>query len=304
VTTEDRAEVKRRLLASERPRLAVVGLGAMGERIAGRLLDAGYSVAVWNRTAAKADDLVRRGGRVAATPAAAAAEADALITIVADPVALRAISEGAHGIAAGAGAQTTVIQMSTVGPAAMHSLAATLGPRTPLLDAPILGSIADAEQGALTLFVGGDTSLVREWTPLLTTLGRPIHVGPLGAGSAAKLVANSALFAAAAALGEALAFADALGLVRTTTYDVLATTPLSTQAERRRKSVESDSYPQRFKLTLAYKDATLIAEAADTAGADLRLAAAARTWLLDAELAGYGNHDYTALIAQILRSAA
>jgi 3-hydroxyisobutyrate dehydrogenase-like beta-hydroxyacid dehydrogenase len=283
-------------------RLAVVGLGAMGERIAGRLLDAGYDLHVWNRTPAKARELVQRGAKLAPTPAAAAAEVDALITMVADPAALRAISDGPDGLAAGVGEQTAVIQMSTVGPAAVEALAATLGPQTPFLDAPVLGSLAEAEQGALTIFVGGDDALVEKWTPMLETLGRPLHVGPVGAGSAAKLVANSTLFATVAALGEALALADALGLARTTTYDVLATTPLAAQAERRRESVESGSYPPRFKLALARKDADLVAEAAHVADADLRLAAAARTWLTEAELADRGDDDYAAVIAQILRA--
>jgi 3-hydroxyisobutyrate dehydrogenase-like beta-hydroxyacid dehydrogenase len=276
--------------------VAVVGLGAMGERIAGRLLDAGYDVHVWNRTAAKARELVERGATLAPTPAAAAAEADALITMVSDPAALRVISGGTDGLAAGVDAQTTVIQMSTVGPAAVEALAATLGPQTPFLDAPVLGSIAEAEQGTLTIFLGGGDAVVQKWTPLLQTLGRPLHVGPVGAGSAAKLVANSALIAAVAALGEALALADALGLARTTTYDVLAATPLAGQAERRRAAIESGLYPPRFKLALARKDAALIAEA----DPDLRLVAAALTWLTDAELAGYGDHDYAAVIAQIL----
>ena len=281
-------------------RLAVVGLGAMGQRIAGRLLDAGFELQLWNRTAAKADALVARGAALAPTPAAAARRADVVITMVADPAALRDVSEGEDGVAAGAAADTTLIEMSTVGPAAVARLSSALPQGARLIDAPVLGSIAEAENGRLTILVGGDGVVVERWTPLLTTLGDPIHVGPVGAGAAAKLVANSALLSVIVALGESLALADTLGLERDKAYEVLGATPLARQAERRRPSIEAGDHPPRFKLSLARKDAELIGEAADAFDADLRVADAARTWLLDAGRAGFGERDYAAVIAHIL----
>jgi 3-hydroxyisobutyrate dehydrogenase-like beta-hydroxyacid dehydrogenase len=109
-------------------------------------------------------------------------------------------------------------------------------------------------------------------------------------------VANSTLFGALGVLGEALALADALGLARDVTFDVLATTPSAAQAERRRPSLESGDYPRRFALSLALKDAELVAGAATDAGRDLRLAAAARAWLADAEAAGWGERDYSSVL--------
>jgi len=97
-------------------RVAVVGLGAMGSRIARRLLDAGHELTVWNRTPAKAEAL---GVPVAASPAEAAASSEVVITMVADPSALEAVTEGPEGVAAGAGDETTAIEMSTVGPGAI-----------------------------------------------------------------------------------------------------------------------------------------------------------------------------------------
>jgi 3-hydroxyisobutyrate dehydrogenase-like beta-hydroxyacid dehydrogenase len=279
--------------------VAVVGLGGMGSRIARRLLDAGHRVIVWNRTPAKAKELVARGAEQAATPADAARRADAVITMVADPAALQAVSEGADGIAAGVDEATTVIEMSTVGPAAISRLAAAL-PEGRLLDAPVLGSLPEAEAGTLTIFVGGPAELVEAWTPLLFTLGSPLHVGPLGAGAAAKLVANTTLFGTLGVLGEALALADGLGLSRDVAFEVLAGTPVAAQAERRRPSVETGEYPQRFSLSLARKDAELIAEAAAMAGVGLRLAAAALSWIGEAEDAGLGEEDYSAVLAHIL----
>jgi 3-hydroxyisobutyrate dehydrogenase-like beta-hydroxyacid dehydrogenase len=277
--------------------VAVVGLGAMGSRIAGRLLDAGYDVVVWNRTAEKAAPLVARGATMAESPADAAAPAEAQITIVADPPALESVSAG---IAAGASPALTVIQMSTVGPAAVSRLASILPPGTSLLDAPVLGSIGEAESGALKIFVGGEEPLVERWTPLLSVLGQPMHVGPLGAGQAAKLVANATLVGVAGLLGETLALGEGLGLPRGVVFDVLAATPLAQQAERRRPAVEAGDYPPRFALSLARKDAELILEAAAEAGVDLRLVTAARSWFADAEAAGLGDLDYSAVLAQIL----
>jgi 3-hydroxyisobutyrate dehydrogenase/2-hydroxy-3-oxopropionate reductase len=220
--------------------------------------------------------------------------------MLSDPAALEEVSEGPAGIAAGAGAEATVIEMSTVGPAAVARLASALGPGTRMLDAPVLGSLSEAESGSLRIFVGGPAELVERWTPLLSALGSPRHVGPLGSGAAAKLVANTTLFGTLGVLGEALALADGLGLSRAAAFDVLAGTPLAAQAERRRVAIESGDFPARFSLALARKDADLIAASAQDAHVDLRLAEAARAWLVDAEDSGLGERDYSAVLEWIL----
>jgi 3-hydroxyisobutyrate dehydrogenase-like beta-hydroxyacid dehydrogenase len=282
-------------------RIAVIGLGAMGSRIASRLLDTGHRVTVWNRTAAKAGPLVERGAELVDSPAAAAGTAEALLVMVSDPPALAAITDGPEGIAAGATSSLTVIQMSTVDPAAVSRLATALPAGVGLLDAPVQGSIDAVEAGSLTLFVGGPEPLVERWMPLLSTLGSPIHVGPLGTGTAAKLVANATLFATLGVLGEAIALAERLKLPRDVAYEILTTTPLGAQAERRRDAVESGEYPKRFALALARKDAELILAAGADARVDLRLATATAEWLRDADEGGFGDLDYTALLAWILR---
>ena len=276
-------------------RVAVIGLGGMGSRIAARLLDSGHELVVWNRTAEKARPLVGRGAAQAQTPAEAASDVEVVITMLANPEALRAVTPG---IAAGVGDGSTVIEMSTVGPAAIHDLRFALHPEVGLLDAPVLGSLSEAESGTLQIFVGGNPMLFALWVPLLADLGTPMHVGPLCAGARAKLVANSTLFGTIGVLGEALALADALGLERDAAFDVLATTPLAAQAERRRPGIESGEFPPRFPLRLARKDADLVAEASD---AELRLAEAARSWLVDADEGSWGEQDYSALLAWILK---
>jgi 3-hydroxyisobutyrate dehydrogenase-like beta-hydroxyacid dehydrogenase len=270
----------------------------MGSRIARRLLDAGLELVVWNRTAEKTAPLVELGAIAAATPAEAAERAEVVITMVADPAALAEVTEGPEGVAAAAGG--TMIEMSTVGPAAVARLASALPEGAGLLDAPVLGSRAEAEAGSLRIFVGGPEPLVERWTPLLSVLGSPMHVGPLGAGAAAKLVANTTLVGTIGVLGEALALADGLGLSREKAFEVLASTPLAAQAERRREALEADEYPPRFALYLARKDADLVLEA----GGELRLTEAVRSWLAEAEEAGWGDRDYSAVLAWILPRAA
>lgn len=271
----------------------------MGSRMAGRLLNAGHDLVVWNRTPSKIEQLVELGARPARTPAEATRRAEAVITMISDSPALREVTEGADGVAAAAGRSTTVIQMSTVEPEATSRLASILPPGTDLLDAPVLGSVAEAASGSLKIFAGGPQSLVERWTPLLSALGSPIHVGPLGSGAGAKLVANSTLFGVLCVLGEALALARGLGLTQEVAFHVLAATPLAAQAERRRPAIESGEYPRRFSLSLARKDAELILGAGRAAGADLRLASAAMSWIADAEAAGWAERDYSAVLAYI-----
>ncbi|MGH2680671.1 MAG: NAD(P)-dependent oxidoreductase, partial [Actinomycetota bacterium] len=194
--------------------VAVIGLGAMGARFAHRFLDAGHDVIVWNRTAGRSKDLEARGAAPAASPADAARSAEAVVTMVSDPAALRAVTEGAEGIAAGADASTTVIEMSTVGPAAVRWLGSALPSETGVLDAPVLGSLGEAESGTLHVFIGGPDDLAARWAPLLAALGSPIHVGAFGSGAAAKLVANATLVGTLTLFGETIAFADRLGLSR------------------------------------------------------------------------------------------
>ncbi len=284
-------------------KVAVVGLGAMGSRIARRLLDSGHELVVWNRDPARTEPLTAAGAVAAESPADAARQAEAVITMVSNPDALRDVTEGPAGVGEGLTPPTALIQMSTVGTEATERLAAALPADAGLLDAPALGSVAEAETGTLKIYAAGEEPLVERWTPLLSTLGSVIHVGPVGAGSAAKLVANAVLVGVIGVLGEALAVAQGLNLPREVAFEVLETTALADQAKRRRPFVESGEYPPRFALSLARKDGDLILEAAASSGLDLRVTEAAREWLVDAEAAGLGDEDYSAVLVQILRSA-
>ena len=282
-------------------RIAWIGLGAMGGRMARRLLDAGHQLTVYNRSPERAEPLAAAGAAVAGSPADAARDADVVFTMVTNPEALRAVIGGEDGVAAGIRPGAAVIDSSTVGPAEVARIPASLPPGTGVLDAPVLGSTGEAESGELKLFVGGPAELAERWTPVLEVLGTPQHVGELGAGAAAKLVANSTLFGTLAVLGEAVALGEGLGLSRETLLEVLAVTPIGGQVERRRAVLESIDDPEvRFTLALARKDAGLVTAAAEEAGRELRAAASAERWLADAVEAGHGEDDYSVVLRTIV----
>jgi 3-hydroxyisobutyrate dehydrogenase/2-hydroxy-3-oxopropionate reductase len=277
-------------------RVGWIGTGAMGRPMAARLLDAGHDLVVWNRTAAKASALVARGARLATSPADAAREADVVVLMLADPTALAAVTGGADGLAGSVRPGTVVVEMSTVGPQAFNAFRDALPGGTRVVDAPVLGSLGEASAGTLKILVGGSDEDVRAALPVLTQLGDPVHLGPSGSGAAAKLVGNSALLGMLVLLGEVIATADRLGLERTATWEVLSRTVLAEQAARRRPALESGEYPPRFALRTARKDADLIT----AANPDARLAAAARDRFRGAEDDGWGDHDYSAVLAHIL----
>lgn len=277
--------------------VAWLGLGAMGSRMAARLRDSGPDLVVWNRTREKAEEL---GAPVASSPRDAAERAAIVFTMLADPDALRAVTEGEDGALAGLADGAVLVEMSTVGPEAIARLAERMPAHASLLDVPVLGSLPEAETGRLKLFAGGDDAPFERVRPLLATLGEPLRTGPLGSGAAAKLVANATLVGTIALLGETVALADALDLPRETTWEVLGATPLAAQADRRRPVIESREYPPRFRLSLARKDAELVVTAGEAGSLDLPALEAAREHLAAAEHAGLGNEDYAAVLKHIL----
>ena len=280
-------------------KIAFCGLGRMGVPMAGRLVDAGHDLTVWNRTAERATPVVERGAQQASSPADAAAGADVVFTMLSDPDALDEVVFGTDGLAAGVSAGTALVEMSTVGPDVVRSVASRLPEGVDMLDAPVLGSVPQATEGTLKIFVGGDEGVLERCRPVLEAMGTPRHLGPLGSGAAMKLVANSTLGALMCGLGEALALADALGLDEGRVLDVLVDSPIGATAKGKRPLIESGEYRPNFSLGLAAKDLGLVPSAAEKAGLELRLAPGAREWFEQADAAGLGALDYSAVIAQM-----
>src|SRR5205085_401201 len=173
-------------------KVAFIGLGRMGHGMAGRYLDAGFSVAVWNRSKAKGHDLIARGARWAASPADAADGADAIVTMVADDEASRAVWLGKDGAASTAKPVALAIECSTVSYRHALDLARELrGRGLVYIDSPVTGLPDAAENGKLTLLVGADPADLQLAQPFLLPLSTTIrHFGGVGSGTVYKLINN------------------------------------------------------------------------------------------------------------------
>jgi len=281
-------------------KVAFLGLGRMGTPMATRLVRAGHELTVWNRTPDRAKPLAAAGAIVAGSPAEAGAGAAFAITMLATPEALTEVVLGEHGLMRGFGPSQVYIDMSTVGPHTVRSIAARLPAGVAVVDAPVRGSVGQAAEGRLEIFVGASDKDFERVRPILESLGSVGHVGGPGAGAAMKLIANLALGASVAALGEVLALGEALGLGRAQLLDMLDGSQLGPVVRGKRANIESRHYPPNFKLRHAAKDLRLVIEAAAVVGRDLRLSAAAKAWLDAAVEGGAGDLDYSAVVATIV----
>jgi 3-hydroxyisobutyrate dehydrogenase-like beta-hydroxyacid dehydrogenase len=285
-------------------RVAFCGLGQMGSPMAGRLLGAGHALTVWNRTEERAEPLVAAGAKAASTPAEAAGGAEIVITMLADPAALDRVALGPAGLGEGLRPGATLIDMSTVGPDAIRSVAERLPAGVDVMDAPVLGSIPAARDGTLKVFAGGEDPVVERRAPFLEVFGTIFRFGPLGSGAAMKLVANSTLGALMAGLAEALALADGFGLDQAEVLDVLVDSPIGVTAKSKRPLIESGTYAPNFKLAHGLKDMELVNRAAEQLGLNLPLARAARSQFESAVAAGLGALDYSAVTAHVRKRPA
>lgn len=276
------------------------GLGRMGRLMAGRLLGAGHEVTVWNRSEGPQAALAEQGARIAATPEEAAAGAELVVTMVTGPDALEAVVYGPHGVAAGLRTGALLVDMSTVGPDAFQMVADRLGPGRGAVDAPVRGSVREAADGTLQVYVGAGDDDFGRVAPLLSALGDVRHVGPPGAGASMKLVVNATLVTAIALLGEAMALGRHLGLDRATLLDVLSRSPLAPTVAAKGDNVAAGRYPPAFELSLADKDIHLVLDAARRHGLDLKVAEAARQWTDAALSATESEVDFSAVVATVM----
>jgi 3-hydroxyisobutyrate dehydrogenase-like beta-hydroxyacid dehydrogenase len=280
-------------------RIGFLGLGEMGTPMASRLLHAGHDVIVWNRTAERSAALAQQGAAVASSPARAAAGANFVITMLATPEALEQVLFGTDGVVLALSHGQVLIDMSTVGPDKIHSVAALMPRGVSLVDAPVRGSLPQARSGRLDIFIGATDEDYEHVRPILESLGSVRHVGGQGSGAAMKLVANLALGAAIVALGEALALGESLALDRHMLLDALADSPIGPIVAAKRINIESYEFAPSFKLELAAKDLKLVMEAAASRGRNLRQAQANRAWLDEATEYGSGELDFSAVVLTI-----
>jgi len=278
-------------------KIALIGTGMMGERMGGRLLDAGHELAVYNRTRARTAALEARGAAVADTPRAAAAGSDFLITMLADAAAVRGMAKGESGFL-GASGDRLWVDMSTVSPAESRELAAE-GHRhgVHVLDAPVSGSLGAAVKGMLVILVGGAAEDVAAAKPLFDVLGRAtLHLGPSGAGSATKLALNAFLLTTMVAGSEALRLGSADGVRRETLLDAFARTEiLPAWALGKLESLGGGEVRTAFSLALADKDMRLVNDTAAGLRLELPLAETVAGVYARALAAGLGERDFSAV---------
>jgi 3-hydroxyisobutyrate dehydrogenase-like beta-hydroxyacid dehydrogenase len=282
--------------------VAFLGLGRMGAAMARHVLDAGHSLTVWNRSAGKAGELVAAGAKEAATPAEAARDADVVVLMLFGPDSVREVLLGEDGVVQTAREGTLVVDATTIGPEATREIADAVAQRgLRYLDAPVAGTVGPAREGTLGVFAGGADDDVAQARPLLEAWGDPqkvLHLGPVGAGSALKLVVNLALGITAEGVGEALALADDLGVDRGAALKALGSGPFGWFLNQKGSMVESGSYsPTAFSLDLAAKDVDL---AVSSARRELPASAAALAQLRAASQAGRGDDDYASLVGFLL----
>jgi len=280
--------------------IAVLGLGAMGRAISHRLLGAGHELSVWNRTSGRDDELVTAGARRAGSAADAVRNAEVVITMVTDPPALEGVLFGPDGAAPAIPQSATLIDMSTVGPTEIASVAERLAP-VPVLDAPVLGSVPSVETGKLVILAGGDREVFDRHTELLSILGTPVYLGASGSGAMLKLVNNAASTATLVALGELLALTDRAGLGTDDVLKGLEVGPLASLIERWRPRLKGEDRSSYFRLSLARKDLAIAFDEAEREGAELRVAETAAARCDEAIEDGLGDEDFGTIVPFLRR---
>ena len=253
-------------------KVAFIGLGRMGHGMAGRYLDAGFSVAVWNRSKAKAEDLIARGARWAASPAEAADDADAVVTMVADDEASRAVWLGKDGAATTMKPGALAIECSTVSHQHALDMARELrGRRLVYIDCPVTGLPEAAAAGKLTLLVGADAADLDRAKPYLAPIGNVVrHFGAVGTGTVYKLINNLMGAVQIASLAEGIAMAEQAGLDMNLVAEAMATGAVASPQVIRhsRRMVARDFSGASFTSALRHKDATYAVKLAESLLAD------------------------------------
>ena len=281
-------------------RIGFLGLGIMGSRMAANLARAGFPLSVWTHTAGKAARWASEHGATAcATPAEVARRSDVLVSMVVDGEQVAQILLGEDGAVHGAHAGMLCVDCSTIAPSDTRRIGAELLEReVRMLDAPVTGSSPRAQDGTLTIMVGGATEDLARARPLLETMGRLIvHVGELGQGEMLKLINNALGAANAAALAEALLLARATGVNLDAFVEVtMAGSGASAQLQMKSKPMREHDYTTLFKTAHLLKDVRLCLDEAQAAGVPFPSAAHARSLLVATVGRGHGEEDYAAVI--------
>jgi 3-hydroxyisobutyrate dehydrogenase-like beta-hydroxyacid dehydrogenase len=283
--------------------VAFFGLGIMGGPMAANLARAGFDLSVWNRTSEKAERFAsEHGARAAASPAAAAEGADALVTILPDSPQVEAVLFGDSGAAAALERGALVIDMSTIAPSAARRIGERLGGEgLDFLEAPVSGSRPKAEDGTLTIMVGGKEEAFRRAMPLFEAMGELIvHVGPQGHAQMAKLLTNTMGAVHAVALAESVVAVRRAGIDPGAFLEVAAgSAGNSTVLGLKGRPMFERNFEPLFKLEHMLKDVRHCLAEAEALGIELRLGRLVEGLYAKAAEEGHGEEDFAAVITAV-----
>ena len=281
-----------------KPAVGLIGLGLMGKPMGRNLLKAGFSLAVWNRTKSRADDLVREGAKWAASPRETAAQSDLLITIVSDPPAVEQVLWGDGGALEGLRRGSIYIDSSTVSPDLARRAAEACSKRgVDYLDAPVTGGTWGAEKGELVFMIGGNQQTLERAKPVLEAVGKRFFLlGPNGAGQTVKLAMNLLLALEVQALAEALAIVTKAGVPGERLVEVMQSSMARAGVlDVKAPQILKNDYPPSFPLRLMHKDVRLAVELAKEEGVRLPAGEAAYATYSAVQDAAKEDVDYAAV---------
>ncbi|MEA2468876.1 MAG: 3-hydroxyisobutyrate dehydrogenase [Thermoleophilaceae bacterium] len=288
------------MAGSEEGRVAFCGLGIMGGPMAANLAKAGFELSVYTRTSEKAERFAaEHGARAAATAREAAEGASAVITMVPDAPEVEEVLLGDDGAVHGMDAGALAIDMSTIAPTAARAIGGRLGDDgVAFLEAPVSGSRPKAEDGTLTIMVGGDAADFERARPLFEAMGeRIVHVGPRGHAQLAKLLTNTMGAVHAVALAESVLVAEQAGLDPDAFLEVAAgSAGNSTVLGLKGRPMFERDFTPLFKLEHMLKDVRHCLDEARALGVELRLGALAEGLFAQAAQDGHGEEDFAAVI--------
>jgi 3-hydroxyisobutyrate dehydrogenase-like beta-hydroxyacid dehydrogenase len=284
-------------------KIGLIGLGLMGRPMGLNLRKAGYPLTVWNRTRARAEELVAAGAVLAKTPREVAEASDVLLTIVSDPPALESVLWGTDGNKEGAlGALKSgaiYIDSSTISPTLVKKISAACqknGVR--FLDAPVTGGDWGAREGNLVFMIGGDAETLREVQPILNVMGKKFfHLGGNGAGQTIKLAINAILALEVGAVAEAIGLVTKAGLAGEQLLEVLQSSMgRSGLLDLKTPLMLTGDFRPSFPLRLMHKDLGLALDLANQLGVALPTTAAVREVYNHVKAEAKQDVDYSAVV--------
>ena len=277
------------------PTVGFVGLGAMGGRVAKRLLNAGHTVTGYNRTPAKAQWLVDAGLRLVATPREVVAASDIIFSMVTNTQALEAIIEGPDGILDALGPGKTYVDMSTVSPATSRRIAAQVEQRgAEMLDAPVSGSVVTLEQGKLSMMIGGKREVYDATLPTLHAIAPTVqYVGSHGQAVLMKIAINLNLQVQIMAFSESLLLAEKGGIPREVAMQALLDSVIASPSLKYRAPFITEAPDEVwFNVNMMQKDMLLALEMGRELNVPLPTVAVSNEFLTAARAMGLEGHDF------------